>query len=104
MIRKPYYNVSQWFVPKTGKLEYKIQGHDANALYLYCLTQPQLCGQLPYHEYNNEDLSNLFGIMIVDIEVQPKYYNYFSKFIPIFVNLNVSNNKPNGPITQNDHI
>ena len=58
IIRKPFYNNSQWFVPETGKLVYKIQGHDANALYLYCLTQPQLCGKLPYHEYNNEDLSN----------------------------------------------
>ena len=80
---------------------YKIQGHDANALYLYCLTQLQLCGKLTYHEYNNEDLSNLFGIIIVDIEVPPKYSNYFSKFPPIFVNLNVNVNEPNslnGPI------
>ena len=60
MIRKPYYNGSQWFVPQTGKLVYKIQGHDANALYLYCLTQPQLCGKVTYHEYNNEDVSKLF--------------------------------------------
>ena len=78
MIRKLFYNNSQWFVPETGKLAYKIQGHNANALYLYCLTQPQLCGKLTYYEYNNEYLSNLFGIMIVDIEVPPKYYNYFS--------------------------
>ena len=34
IIRKHYYNDSQWFVPKTGKLVYKIQGHDAYALYL----------------------------------------------------------------------
>ena len=100
MIRKPYYNGSQWFVPQTGKLVYKIQGHDANALYLYCLTQPQLCGKVTYHEYNNEDVSKLFWIIIVDIEVPPEYYYYFSEFPRIFVNLHVSVNGPNGIITQ----
>ena len=39
--------------------------------------------------------------MIVDIEVPPEYYNYFSEFLPIFVNINVSHNKPKGPMTQN---
>ena len=88
MIRKPYYNGSQWFVFETEKLVYKIQGHDANALYLYCLTQPQLCGKLIYYEYKNEDLCKLFGLIIVNIEELPKYYNYFSEFPLIFVNFN----------------
>ena len=60
MIRKHYYDGSQWIVPEAGKTVYKIQGHDANALYLYCLMLPQLCGKLIYHKYNNEDLSKLF--------------------------------------------
>ena len=38
------------------------------------------------------------------LKVPPKYYNYFSEFPPIFVILNVSHNKPNNPITQNNHI
>ena len=41
--------------------------------------------------------------MIVDIDISPKYYNYFSEFPPIFVNNNVSHNKRNNPITQNAH-
>ena len=77
MIRKPFYNNSQQFVPETGKLVQIIQGHDANALYLYCITQPQLCGKLTYHEYYNEGLSILFQIIIVDIEVPHEKYNYF---------------------------
>ena len=41
MIRKSYWIGNNekceaiWKVPQTGKLVYKIQGHDANALYLY---------------------------------------------------------------------
>ena len=42
--------------------------------------------------------------MIVDIEVPFEYYNYFLKFLPIFVNLNVSHSKYNCFITQNGHI
>ena len=94
MIRKLYYDGLQWIVPETGKMVYKIQGYDANALYLYCLMQPQLCGKLIYNEYNNEDLSKLFGIIIMDIEVPPEYYNYFSEYPPIVVNLNFTRNGP----------
>ena len=36
--------------------------------------------------------------MIVDIEISPEKYNYFSEVPPIFVNLNVNVNRPNDPI------
>ena len=81
---------------KQEKPVYKIQGYDANALYLFCLMQPQLCEKLKYNEYNNEDLSKLFGIIIVDIEVPPELYNYFSEYPPIFVNLNITRNGAEG--------
>ena len=112
MIRKPIYNDIDvngkplWVVPETGKLVYKIQGYDANALYLYCIMQQQLCGELIYNEMgqkcpkpggpNFNELSKMFGIMIVDIEVPPKNYNYFSEYLPIFVNLNITRSKPEG--------
>ena len=31
MIRQPFYNSLHWFVLETGKLMYKILGHNANA-------------------------------------------------------------------------
>ena len=104
MIRKPIYNGIDehgkpiWVVPETNKLEFKIQGHNANALYLYCLTQSQLCGELVYHDCgpnpNLNFLSKMFGIMIVNIEVPAEYYNYFSEYPPIFVNHNITGSKP----------
>ena len=61
--------------------------------------QSQLFGKLIYHKYNNDDLSKLFRIIIVDIEVPPEYYNYISEFLSIFVNFIVNVNRPNS--TQN---
>ena len=97
MIRKPYYVQEAgggiWKVPETGLLVYSIQGLDANALYLWCLMQAQLCGKLVYHDYNNEDLSNMFGIIVVDIETPPELYNKFSEFPPIFMNVEIGTGK-----------
>ena len=103
MIRKPFYvgkdehGAPIWKVPDKGKLVHKIQGYDANALYLYCLSQPQLCGELVYHEcdgtVSGEYLSTMFGIMIVDLEVPPELYNYFSEYPPIFVNLKIEKDR-----------
>ena len=38
----------------------------------------------------------MFGIMIVDIEVPPEYYNYFSEYPTIIVNLNITRSVPEG--------
>ena len=72
IINTPFYNNSQWFVSETGKLVYQFQGHNANTIYQFCLMHAQLCGKLLYHAYNNDNISKLFGITIVDIEVPPE--------------------------------
>ena len=62
--------------------------------------QSQLCGELIYHKCNPNhnliELSKIFEIMIVDIEVPSEYYNYFSEYPPIFVNLNITRSGPKG--------
>ena len=48
-IDRVYYDKEskQWnYDEGTGKLVKNIVGFNANALYLYCLGQPQLCGRL----------------------------------------------------------
>src|SRR5207248_4817728 len=52
----------QWYHNNDGKIVDKIVGYDANALYLHCLAQDQLCGELTWIptkeeykiEYKNE--------------------------------------------------
>ena len=89
-------NALQWD-NKSNKKVFKIVGYDANALYLYCLMQDHLCGELVY-ETNPFVMVNLinevmtdrfFGILEVDIEVPEEYYNYFSEFTPIFINTKI---------------
>ena len=55
-----HYNedTKQWYYNNEGKIVDKIVGYDANALYLHCLAQDQLCGELTWipikEEYNIE--------------------------------------------------
>jgi hypothetical protein len=95
-IRKPRYINGKWIVPPNGKKVFKILGYDANALYLYCLMQYQLCGKLKYVESDDwdsieDDVINdkFFGIVEVDIKVPTKLYNKFLEFSPIFINTEV---------------
>ena len=63
-INRVHYNkeTKQWYYNDDGKVVSKIVGYDANALYLYCLEQDQLCGKLEWIptedeykiEYENE--------------------------------------------------
>ena len=86
-----------------------IVGGDANALYLYCLGQPQLCGRLEYIAHaespQTRKLSNkaitlqksmnnllenpiyletFFGAVEVEIAIPQDKYNYFGENPPIF--------------------
>ena len=112
-IDRVYYDneSKQWnYDEGTGKLVKNIVGFDANALYLYCLGQPQLCGRLEYiahaelpqtRKLSNkaitlqESMNNLlvnpisyletfFGTIEVDIEIPQDKYNYFGENPPIF--------------------
>jgi hypothetical protein len=49
-IDRVHYNTAtkQWYYNNNGKVVEEIVGYDANALYLYCLEQDQLCGKLEW--------------------------------------------------------
>ena len=76
-----------------GKLISKIVGYDANALYLWSLSQQMPTSTLRYEAFTddkdiNELLKNTFGFYEVDIQVpdDDDSYNKFLEFPPIFRN------------------
>ena len=80
----------------------KIIGFDANALYLWCLSQLMHCGKLFKSTVQNLDVNEiikdikeniLFGFIKCDIDVPKELYNKFSEMCPIFVNIDVENKK-----------
>jgi hypothetical protein len=101
----------QWFHNEDGKKVEKIVGYDANSLYLHCLEQDQLCGQLKWipneakFKPNNlqetmttlttesqwlDFLNNFFGLLEVDLQVLEDKYDYFGEMPPIFKNIEYS--------------
>ena len=80
----------------------KIIGFDANALYLWCLSQAMPCGKLYksiVKNLNTEEVikdikeNNIFGFVKCDIEVPKELYNKFNEMTPIFMNVEVENKK-----------
>src|SRR5208283_2402165 len=86
----------EWYYDKSGKTVKKIVGYDANSLYLWCIGEEQLCGQLRYvqtddNKYIKRTLNNkYFGMLEVDIHVPEDKYEYFSEMCPIFKNIDYS--------------
>ena len=84
-----------WSVVKYGNTVTRILGYDANALYLWCMTQDMPCGELIYIEvqdydsfliYNQIISGELFGFVECDIYVKEEDFNKFSEFCPLFKN------------------
>ena len=75
-----------------GSLIKKILGFDANALYLYALSQYMPTGLLTWQSLENcnqsidELLKSTFGFYEVDIKVPDELYDEFSEFPPFFRN------------------
>ena len=82
-----------------GKVVKKIVGFDANALYLWSLSQYMPTGFLSYENLEdkkinvNELLDNTFGFYEVDIKVPEHLYDEFSEFPPIFKNVTLTETK-----------
>jgi len=80
---------------KNGNLVRKIVGYDANALYLWCMSQDMPCGELKYIEDDNMNIiekvktEDFFGFVEVDIKVSEEKYNYFSEMTPLFKNATI---------------
>ena len=94
-IQRVKYNINtkEWYYEKDGKFVQKIEGYDANALYLFCIGQEMLCGKLQYFEtsdikkYIQDTLKDqFFGLLKVDIRVPEDKFEYFSEMCPIFKN------------------
>ena len=93
-IQRVHYDVSSkaWSYDEFGNTVKRIVGFDANALYLYCIGQYQLCGVLQYvDDIPNDLIQNIlndqfWGLVEVDIEVPEHLYDYFSIMPPIFIN------------------
>ena len=82
-----------YVVGEEGKHVKKIIGFDANALYVWSLSQDMPTSTLKYEEFtDNKDINELlkttFGFYEVDIEVpnNDEMYNKFLDFPPIFKN------------------
>lgn len=92
-IKHPTYDLeNKTWEAKDGKLVEKIVGFDANALYLWALSQPMPCGELKEIDVNDSIITKiqdnrLFGFAEVDIETPESLYNKFSEFPPIFKNM-----------------
>jgi hypothetical protein len=87
--------VTGWYI-ELGDVVQRILGKDANALYLYCMSQQMPCGRIRYHEgspkgeWRQQVLTEkLFGFMTVDIHVPEELYDKFAEFPPLFVHANV---------------
>ena len=83
----------KYILDSEGKIIKKIIGFDANALYLWSLSQYMPTSTLKYEEFSdNKNISDLmastYGFYEVDIEVpdNDEMYNKFSAFPPIFKN------------------
>ena len=77
---------------RDGKMVEKIVGFDANALYLWALSQPMPCGELKEIDVDENTITKiqndeLFGFCEVDIETPEELYNRFAEFPPIFKNM-----------------
>src|SRR5277367_3935289 len=94
-IQKLHYDMysKTWYYDNYGNLVKKIIGFDNNALYLYCIGQPQLCGILKYYDGSLFDPNMLienilndtfWGCVECDIEVPEHLYEYFSIMPPLF--------------------
>src|SRR5271166_1587966 len=74
-IDRVHYNkeTKQWYYNNDGKVVEKVVGHDANALYLCCLEQHQLCGKLEWipteEEYKIEYEAYTKDLNDIDYEI-----------------------------------
>ena len=91
-----YHEINKTFIRgNLKKLCKHLAGFDANALYLWCLSQNMPCGEL---KFNNEGLDDIktflsdiennkkFGFVEVDIHTPKHLKKHFSEFPPIFKN------------------
>jgi len=83
-----------------GKLCRKVLGYDANALYLWAISEVMPTGD--YKQITQYDLQQLkqdvmsdklFGYVECDIKVPDHLYDYFSEMCPIFKNIDIHGTK-----------
>ena len=88
--RVKYVGNSKYEKIEGGKMVKKIVGFDANALYLWSLSQYMPTGLLQYKQVENQNIKELlkttYGFYEVDISVPENLYDKFSEFPPIFKN------------------
>jgi hypothetical protein len=89
--------LQKWNIGQEGNLVQQIIGYDANALYLWCMSQEMPCGQLNSYDIP-EGMDNyvymirgiqsgaLFGFAEVDIYVPENLWNHFIEMTPLFKN------------------
>ncbi|NBO67009.1 MAG: hypothetical protein EBU88_19555, partial [Acidobacteria bacterium] len=91
-----FHEANKTYIRQLNKLCKKIIGYDANALYLWAISQMMPTGMHEHiKEYNlnqlKEDILNdkLFGFIQVDIETPENLKEYFSEMTPIFKNAEI---------------
>jgi hypothetical protein len=91
-----YHEANKTKIRNGDKLCKKIIGYDANALYLYNISQKMPVGahthitEYDLDKLNTDILSEeLFGFIQVDIETPDNLKNYFSEMTPIFKNAEI---------------
>jgi hypothetical protein len=90
--RVHYTDDSEWKQDEDGKPVENVVGFDANALYLWCLSQNMPCGEMKYEEIDETILDGVydgswFGFVECDIYTPEHLYDYFGEFPPIFKNV-----------------
>ncbi len=96
IISSRYHGANKTYIRGLNKNCKKIIGYDANALYLWAISQEMPTGKHePIETYDleqlNQDILNnkLFGFVQVDIETPEYLKEYFSEMTPIFKNAEI---------------
>ena len=104
-----YHEANKTYIRNGDKICKKIIGYDANALYLWAISQKMPTGK--HNHIKNYDLQQLeqdiindklFGFVQVDIETPDHLKEYFSEMTPIFKNAKIKFNDI-GEYMQNYH-
>lgn len=95
-IKRPVYENGEWKEGVEGKEVKNITGYDANALYLWCIGENMLCGNIKYETGEDWDFDNDFGAVEVDIETPVELYNEMGESPLIFKNVEYDANEVMG--------
>ena len=90
-----YHEANKTYI-RGGKLCKKVLGYDANALYLWAISEVMPTGDYEQiYEYDLQQLrkdvisDKLFGYVECDVKVPDNLYDHFSEMCPIFKNIDI---------------